>query len=631
MRYILFTEFVNKIFKLRELNTWRCKMIIEKELLSLKDAAEVCGVKTNTLANWRDRDSKFPLPYMEVGSGPVWKAEDIVAYMNRKYKKLMYDMIAINNLSSKKIALMGRARVGKSFIISRFVEDRKSYVRLFCGNSKDKTACPINVRISEQVAVENYIFHSNFNSLYSGEKKADDELQQFNIRLSELLHKPHTMSENDVMKEIEEAVKKIRDFEKKYDSIQPSDTYIDVYQKPSEYAKKLLRECKLGSIEFTDTPGVSGKVAVSKIAKSDIYVFVLRPDNEDEAKTLLKVVEAIKADVATSKVLYVYKIEGIYSSKEEYNEAREEVKNNISAFTSIFDDLRGSIISTDLALLNPEEHCIAFPSMNKEKPSFQEDEFMSDFMGAMVDAFKESDTVEQDKKLKEIFSEHGGEAKELVKRILMNIPAHLLGKNDEYSVDNIQAENHDRVKTRDNYRIANDLSEAYMKESELLHNYFTSFKVNEYPLEWQQYIIKYIYNKLTSSTRTDRGLGKGGHPFEERPARTMLVEESLLADRVLSSINGLESFSRNTPYRKVFIDNNIFSATWNYVGCSDDKEAELKLRLIKECLMDKKVSSRKELVLCRYVGGLRLVAEYEILELLGESDTNIIAMLQKSF
>ena len=49
-------------------------MRIEKELLSLKDAAEVCGVKSNTFANWRDRDPKFPLPYMEVGSGPVWKA-----------------------------------------------------------------------------------------------------------------------------------------------------------------------------------------------------------------------------------------------------------------------------------------------------------------------------------------------------------------------------------------------------------------------------------------------------------------------------------------------------------------------------------------------------------------------------
>lgn len=604
-------------------------MIIEKELLSLKDAAEVCGVKSNTFANWRDRDPKFPLPYMEVGSGPVWKAEDIVTYMNGKYKDLMYDMIAINNLSSKKIAFIGRARVGKSFIISRFVENRKNYVQLFCGNNKDKTACPINVRISEQVAVESYVLHSNFNSLYVGEKKEDAELQDFNSRLGTLLNSPHSVSDVDTMKEIESAIKEIRGFEKKYDTIQSSDTYIDVYQKPSEYAKKLLRECKLGSIEFTDTPGVSGKVEASKIAKSDIYVFVLRPDNEDEAGTLLKVVDAIKADVATSKVLYVYKIEGIYSSKEEYNEAREEVKSDISVFTSIFDDLRGSIISTDLALLNPEEHCIAFPTMNKEKPSFQEDEFMLDILEAMTEAFKENDTTEQDKKFVEIVNTQGAEAKDLINNILSGIPAHNIGKTDEYKTENIYTGKHDRVKTKDNYRIASDLSYAYRTESELLHTYFSTFKVENYPFEWQQYVIKYIYNKLTNSARTDRGLGKGGHPFEERPARTMLVEESILADKILDSVANLKSYSRNVPYRKVFIDSNITSSTWNYVGCTDDKEAELKLRLIKECLIDKKVSSRKELVLCRYIGGLRLVAEYRIMELLGEKDEDIIAKLKE--
>lgn len=605
-------------------------MIIEKELLSLKDAADVCGVKANTFANWRDRDPKFPLPYMEVGSGPLWKAEDIAAYMNGKNKDSKYDMIAINNLSSKKIALIGRARVGKSFIISRFVENRKNYVQLFCGNSKDKTACPINVRISEQVAEESYVFHSNFNSLYVGEKKEDEELSNFNTKLGKLLNRMYSMTDLDEMKEIESAIKEIRDFEKKYDTIQSSDSYIDVYQKPSDYAKKLLRECKLGSIEFTDTPGVSGKVAATKIAKSDIYVFVLRPDNRDEADTLLKVVDAIKADVATSKVLYVYKIEGIYSSKEEYNEAREEVKSDISAFTSLFEDLRGSIISTDLALLNPEEHCIAFPTMNKEKTSFQEDEFMCDFLGAMSDAFKENDTTEQDKKFVEIVNSQGTEAKNLIKQIICEIPAHSIGKTKEYLPENISAENHDRVKTKDNYRIADALSCAYRTESELLHTYFSSFNVVNYPFEWQQYIIKYIYNKLAYSTRTDRGLGKGGHPFEERPARTMLVEESLLADKILDSIANTEPYCRNVPYRQVFIDNKISSSTWNYVGCTDDKESELKLRLIKECLINKKVASRVELVLCRYIGGLRLVAEYKILKMIGEKETDIIAKLKAS-
>ena len=36
--------------------------------------------------------------------------------------------------------------------------------------------------------------------------------------------------------------------------------------------------------------------------------------------------------------------------------------------------------------------------------------------------------------------------------------------------------------------------------------------------------------------RRYRGLGVGSHPWEERPARTMLVEESLIADKILSKV-----------------------------------------------------------------------------------------------
>ena len=45
-----------------------------------------------------------------------------------------------------------------------------------------------------------------------------------------------------------------------------------------------------------------------------------------------------------------------------------------------------------------------------------------------------------------------------------------------------------------------------------------------------------------------------------------------------------------------------------------------KLEIIKECLLDVKVYSRKEMVLCRYVGGLRKQAQYNILKQMGYSD-----------
>ena len=63
----------------------------------------------------------------------------------------------------------------------------------------------------------------------------------------------------------------------------------------------------------------------------------------------------------------------------------------------------------------------------------------------------------------------------------------------------------------------------------------------------------------------------------------MLVEESLIADKILSKVLAEEDWKRNEPYRKAFRENNITSATWNCVGCVSDSEAIKKLQIIEAC------------------------------------------------
>lgn len=588
-------------------------MVIEKDILSLKDVAELCGTTNSNVSNWRTRDSKFPAPFTETAAGPVWKAEDIVTYLQKKFKD-EYDAIASGNLSSKRVAVIGRARGGKSFFISRFVYDRKGFITLFCGNNKDKTACPIYVKISEYITLESFVFHSNFNSIYSGEEENDDELRELNARVTALLDHSYSQDNVAAMKEIEATIAEMRKFEEKYSSRRNSNTYIDTYQRPSDFCKSLLRSCKLGTIEIVDTPGVSGNVEAAKISKSDIYIFVLRPDNSDEATTLYKIVESIKADVATSKVAFLYKTEGIYSSKEEYEEAREEVHEDMAAYNELFEGLKGNIISTDIDLLNPAGHCIAFPTMNKVNLSFQEEIFLEDVSKKMIEAFKPMDESERDASFAQLISSNE-DAKGFVIEIMRNIPAHDLGTSDvTYSTDAVISGNHDRVMTKDNYRFHNDLRTAYAKESRLLNDYFSTFKAEDYPEEWKQIIIKYVYRKLSASVRADRGLGVGTHPWEEYPARTMLIEESIFADKILEYIADEDERSINEPYRRALRESNISSATWNCVGCINDEDSLTKLAIVKECLLNVRVSSRQEMVLCRYVGGLRKIAQYRILE-----------------
>lgn len=598
-------------------------MIVDKELMALSDVAKLCETSNSNVSNWRNRDPKFPAPYEDTSAGPIWKAEDIVNYLQQKNE---YDVISTGNLKTKRIAVIGRARGGKSFLNSRFVKDRMGFQNLYCGNNSDKTACPIYVKISEAVTIESYVFHTDFNTIYHEEDSA--EVAELRARISDFVDHSYGQDDKEKMLEIEKIIREIRTIEEQYPSRKNSRTYIDTYQKPSDFCKELLRECGLGSIEIVDTPGVSGNVEASRVAKSDIYIFLVKPDNGDESQTLKRIVTQIKAEVATSKVAFLYKKEGVFLSKKKYEAARTAVKNDMTVYTKLFSDLKGSIISTELDVLDPASHCILFPTMDEEEIILPEELFLSEMKAKLVEAFMPEDQEAYDSEFKDLVEKEGDSAKALVLSIMKNIPAYELYQDGkEYSDEDVVLEQHDRVMTNDNYRFRNDLDAAYTRESNLLDCYFSSFVAQDYPQEWQQKVIKFIYKKLTKSVKNDRGLGVGSHPWEERPARTMLVEESIIADKILDGILGKDEWLRNEPYRAALRNSRVSSATWNYVGCISDREAITKLQIVKTCLLPVKVSNRQNMVLCRYVGGLRKIAQYNILSLLGYNEKDIMAEL----
>lgn len=73
-------------------------------------------------------------------------------------------------------------------------------------------------------------------------------------------------------------------------------------------------------IEFINIPGISGKVKVEKIAKSSMYVFMLRSGNNEEFKTLERLTPIIKADITTSSVAFLYSMREQYPTQEKFDE-----------------------------------------------------------------------------------------------------------------------------------------------------------------------------------------------------------------------------------------------------------------------------------------------------------------------
>lgn len=599
-------------------------MGINKEILTLSDIVDICN---SDVSNWIESDTSFPKPLKKTSAGSIWKTEDIIDYLYKKEDSST--VISKANLKTKTIAIIGRARSGKSFFNSRFVKDRVGFTKLFCGNNIDKTVCPIYIQVSESTLLENFTFHTDFNSIYN--ESDSKEIAALKDKVTELTKHRFIQSNIFKMEEIENVIREIREIEqnKRYPNRKKVSFHINTYQKPSLFCEELLKECDLDDVQIIDTPGISGNVEAKRVAKSDIYIFLIKPDNSDEAQTLKAIVTQIKADIATSKVAFLYKKEGLFLNLQKYKSAQNSVKEDIKVFSDLFSDLKGSIIATELDVLNPSKHCILFPTMDAEEVTLPEELFLQDIKKKLIEAFKPIDEKEEDEIFKNIVCKPGDEAETLVLNIMEGITKHTLKKDmNDYNENNIIKEKHDRVMTNDHYILRNDLYAAYNQETKLLNNYFSKFKEEEYPEDWKQKIIKYIYKRLTQSVRQDRGLGVGFHPLEEYPARTMLVEESIFADRVLSSIESEEKKMNNESYRKA-LGKVIESSSWNYVECVDNPERIIKLEIIKNHLSQIEVYTRQDLVLCRYIGGLRQIAQYKILKLMGKEDTVAMDILRE--
>ena len=606
-------------------------MIFFKSIIGVAEIAEALDVNKNVVSNWISRDSKFPNPYVKNAAGPLWRAEDIAEYARTRG----YEVVALPETQGKtgKIVVLGRARLGKSFLISILAKNRKEYVSVFCSNGKDKTVCPIQNIFIDAEFKEYFEFHSDFNSIYESEEE-NEELQELKKAVSSILRKQYYFENDDVrnkIKDVEGIVRKMRKMEDRYPGRKESDTFISVYLRPSNSLKDIMRESSLRRLEVMDTPGVSGKVVATKLSKADLYILMLKPDNSDEAQTLKGIVDELKPYTASSKVIFMFKKEATIQTKTKYEQKRIEAKESMSEFEYLFNELKGLIINTESEILNLAENTVMFPTMDEEELTLPEELFLEELYERFKAAFKEDEAEQQERRrFQEVVSQYGETAVDYVLSLLQGIPKHMLGKGDEeYTLERFRNEEHDRVMTSDNYRIHKNLSDAYRKEVKLLDDYFSTFTANNVPNEWKQDIIRYIYRAISKSIRQDRGIGIGAHPWEENPARTMLVEESVNAETVFDYVEGEEENKVSLTYRKALEDSGVLSNSWPYVGVNRDDENMKKLEIIKDTLCDIRVSNREELILCRYVGGLRKMAEFHILREAGFDDKKCKSILKE--
>lgn len=51
------------------------------ELVGIKEIAQICGVTSQVVSNWRERRFDFPPPDCVLACGPIWEKQPMIFYL----------------------------------------------------------------------------------------------------------------------------------------------------------------------------------------------------------------------------------------------------------------------------------------------------------------------------------------------------------------------------------------------------------------------------------------------------------------------------------------------------------------------------------------------------------------------
>lgn len=590
-------------------------MLSSDRIMGTKEAAEYLGVSTSAFSNLRNRYEDFPKPYAELTATPVFDRLDIQKWAE-EHQRFFHSTEVISSLGNyKTIAICGRPRVGKSYLISLFSEDVYTYRNACSKHGDDFTQCAVQNIIREEINEPHAVFHSRKQKTQHDENEKECEKDGMDGLEAPL----DAESFSRFMNEVTDYLKYKRNQEESIDDT----AYIEIFMRPSVMAKEIMKEYHIETLIITDTPGVSENYDLVPIEKADLVLLVAGDSNQMEAqKSYQELVKGLAPLIASSHVCFLYRVTSPCDDDDEYDELQKIAHEAMESFSRFFIDWKGRIIESSMEVLQPAKTVLGIPSMKPKKLCIAETLFVKDLKVKIMKGLAEAE-VSSSLLRKAITEANVNEetVSQFIREILGRqryLPSKIsnLGL---YNLTRFDSEKHDRVKTRDNYELLYAANVSCRKQLKQLYNHFIKFDSADYSEEWKQAIIKYLYKSLTLGVKIDSGIARGYHPWEDCPPITMFVIESILAGDIYEAlVDELNSKKTVKDYYSRYIEvmkkHGVTSNSWNYVDIDlSDIKALNKIEFIKECGLEKvRTDDLSDFVWSRYTLGLQKVAEYNI-------------------
>lgn len=514
---------------------------------------------------------------------------------------------------TKKICIVGRARVGKSRLISRFLKYARLARRQLESSGKDFTKLNFKFYLTKGLEKKSFMRYLAPDSTLNGiEVPFDDEYEDEIKKFLSRIEKENTYSQ----RADEELAGTPRQLSLLTDSI-------EIVTEASSFAREIMGD-NIDCLIITDTPGVSGDVPLTVASDADVYLLMMRDDNDKEFRLSI---EKIIPKIAGSNVLFIYRNGNTYTTLEGYNEVLRQVKDAVEDFTDDLSKLVGdSVLNTSLEVLNPSGKVIPMGAFDIVTLNYVEECFNKDLSNKLKSIFSTRKGANEEQVIIESFLECSkpstvvsyttGDVIDCFDKVVKRFSLPNVGATWKA---NFSKDGHDRVKTKDNYRIENF---AELNCNSLLDDLYELYKDMKYdnslkvPKIVQEAIIKLVYLRLTESIKFDCGIFAGGHPFEDSTCKTMFVEEAIFADELLT--RGTTSNLTVSDYCEVMRTNGVSSATWNWVYKKSPYSGEYaycnnKLDVIHHCgLNNLQSNNSQQLIYNTYTMGLFKLGQYNL-------------------
>ena len=535
-----------------------------------KDISEMTNLSSSDISNRKRRNPDFPIDRNNEKGTPIYFYGDVLKWAHahnisiygkqtryRDIQRLQRETmdVALN------ISLIGRARGGKSFIASYFIENSVFMRQALCGGGSDFTQIPTKINIVDTSPFFRCNISEQLSNQISPEVKPyvrrsvsiDVNAPDFQIAMTVI---------NDWLRNLHDTGVKSLD----------KQVSLELYTRPSEMARRIMDKTGKQSIVLTDTPGVSGDYTFDSLSRQDVVIIVMRDENMQEfADSITK----IAGLVGTTPVVYIYRTNDSVTEDDEYYEAQKDGSLSMKRFEeqikSAFN--HDSIIMSSLNALHPLDRFVALPSYKSKKYSDVEDLFTRDLAKQIIAGVGDKISAECVGTAIKGANVKKDEVITLLNDIIYIPQIYSVDKESRTkAINKFKEEKHARVKSQDQYRILTDVNAQC--EDILLRNSkkMESYSLNDYSEEWRQKLIQYVYQTIERTIKSCPGVGIGIHPWEDSPAVTMRTCECIFAKELYDELKEFEGKVEYTSeerveitkrYRTVLQKYDIQSKSWD--------------------------------------------------------------------